>query len=382
MYRVLIVLFTVCMSATSAARELETSSPLKAGGDIESYRLQDYPSIDRVVRAHLAPDGPPIENDIPINHHHFRRLTALSLHDQSLRSFHIFEELPLNSLRMYSCHVEDFNSVSIGCLYGCEELHIRNCQIKDISILAKLSGPTSLSLTDNHIVDISPLSRSRRLTWLDLRNNRIESVSALRQLRTLKYVDLRDNPLEADSNDADIRAIKANNPGVRILLGKQSDASRAQSNKLLSARAKIAEIALCGRFQYEGELAAPLLPKVSDEISEALACLRKGDDKEYLADIAALLVKFSIDLMSFYRPGPASGPGDEPFVDAFIDEVGLKVRLEGINVVSIADWICDNRDRLAPSFYLDDQIERYNFLLLELKQKGIFGSNGEPQGVR
>jgi hypothetical protein len=201
-------------------------------------------------------------------------------------------------------------------------------------------------------------------------------------LRTLKYVDLRDNPLKADSNDADIRAIKANNPGVRILLGKQSDASRAQLDKLLSARAKIAEIALCGRFQYEGELGGPLLPKVSDEISEALTCLGKGDDKEYLADIAALLVRFATELMSFYRPGPASGPGDEPFLDAFIEGVGLKVSLEGINVVSIADWICDNRDRLAPSFYLDDQIERYDLLLFELKRKGIFGSSAEAQGVR
>ena len=363
---IVLILLVVCITAISVARELETSPSLKATRNIESTRLQAYLSIEHIVRAYLTPDGPTMQSDIPLNHHHFRRLTALSLHGQSFRSFRVFSHLPLKSLRMYSCQVEAFNSIEF--LHGFEELHLRNCQIKDISIIAKLSGLTSLSLTDNHIVDITPLSRYKRLTWLDLRNNRIESVSALKQLRTLKYVDLRDNPLGADSNDVDIQAIKANNPGVRILLGKQSDTSRAHLNKYLSARAKIAEIALCGRFQYEGELAGPLLPNVSDEISEALTCLGKGDDKEYLADIAALLLKFAIELMSYYRPGFACSRGEEPFLDAFVDGVGLKIRLEGINVVSIADWICDNRNRLAPSFILDTQIERYNVLLFELKR--------------
>ena len=378
--RVLILLFAVYVPAISAAREIESSPLLKPTGNIDSISLKDYPSIEKIIRTQLTPDAPPINNNIPLNYHHFRRLTALCLHDQSFRSFHIFSLLPLKSLRMYNCHIEDFNSIE--CLPGFEELHLRSCQIKDISIFTKLSGPTSLSLTDNFIVDISSLSRYKRLVWLDLRNNRIESISALKQLRTLKYVDLRDNPLGADSNVGDILAIKANNPGVRILLGKQSDMNQAQLSKLLSARAKIAEIALCGRLQYESELAEPLLPNVSDEISEALTYLGKEDDKEYLVDTAALLMKYAVEIDSYYRPGPVWNRGEEPFVDAFADGVGLKIGLEGMPIQGIVNWICDNRDRLASSFYLDTQIERYRILLIELKRKGIYGSSSETQDIQ
>ena len=374
MYRVLFVLFAVFMPATSAVSELESSPSLRATADIDSTLLHAYPSIEHIVRAHLTPDGPPIQNDIPLNLHHLRRLTAFSIRDKAFRDFLIFRGGRLRSLRLYNCQVEDFNSFTF--LYGMEELHLRKCQIKDVSHLAELTELRNLSLTDNHIEDISTLSRCKRLTWLDLRNNNIDSVSALIPLRSLICIDLRNNPLGADSVDSDIRAIKENNPGVRVLLGKQT-ISKADLEQQLSARAKIAEFALCGRFQYTEGL-RPFLPYVSDEISEALTCLRKGDDKEYLVDIAALLMKYAVEIERYYRPGPVWSRGEEPLLDAFMDEVGLKVNLEGMPMQYIVNWIHDNRDRLAPSFVLDTQMERYDFLLFELKRKGtqeVMGSD-------
>lgn len=369
-HKVLVIFFAIYVLGFSLACGLESVLSVE---NIENTHLQDYPSIEHIVRAHLTHDGPPLQNNIPLNYHHLRRLTALSIRDQTLRNFLIFRGGSLGSLHLYNCQIEDFNSFTF--LSGIEELHLRKCQVKDIAPLAKLTELTNLSLTDNHIVDISPLSHCKRLTWLDLRNNRIENVSSFKHLHTLKYVDLRDNPLESESNVGDIQEIKANNPGVRILLGKQSDTSRTHLDQLLSARARIAEFALCGRFQYDGELVGPLLPNVSDEVSEALTCLGKAGNKEHLVDIAALLMKYGNEIMRYYRPGPVWSQGEEPLVDAFVDGVGIKIGLEGIPMQYIVNWIRDNRDQLAPSIFLNTQIEKYDILLFELKREGIFGSS-------
>lgn len=374
-----IIVLAVCVPAVSATYRLEPFPSLeeilralRSGQELQFYpteEIQAYPSIEDIVRAHLHPDRPPVQDDIPINCHHLRRLTALSIRYQTFGSFAIFRGGNLDSLRMYNSEVQDFNSVAF--LLGIRELHIRNCGIKDISPLARLRELTNLSLTDNHIKDISALSRCKELTWLDLRNNRIDNVSALRKLHKLVYVDLRDNPLEVDSHDRDILAIKVSNPGVHILLGKQS-ASKADLEQQLSSRAKISEFALCARFQYEDGLVFPLLPDLSAEISEALICLAKSDDKEYLADIASLLMKYAIELRHYYRPGPVWGRGEQPLLDAFLDGVGLKIGEEGIPALSVAKWICDNRNALVPSVVLDMQIEKNSDLLIELKRKGLF----------
>jgi hypothetical protein len=292
----------------------------------EVHEVQPYYSIENIIRSHLRPDNPPVRDDIPINNHHLRSLTALSIYGQRFKDFSIFQRGSLGnleSLRMYNCQVRDFDNILSG---GIKELHLRGCRIKNIPFIAKLIWLTNLSLTNNHIRDISALSNCKKLAWLDLCNNNIDNVSALRQLRKLAYVDLRNNPLGADSVDKDIQVIKANNPGVCILLVKQS-ISKADFEQQLSARAKIAEFALCARLQYEDGLVFPLLPHVYDEISAALTCLGKGDDKEYLADIAVLLMKYIIEIESYYRPGPVFSRGEEPLIDAFLDGVRYIVKV-------------------------------------------------------
>ena len=355
MYKVLIVVFSSFILAMS-----------------QTYELMSSPSIEDIIRAHLRADGPSVEHNIPLNNHHFKRLTALSIREKTFKSFAIFRDGGPEILRMYNCEIEDFNSIEI--MSGIKELHLRNCKIKDISPLGRLTKLTHLSLTDNHIEDVSALSRCRELTFLDLRNNKIECVSSLKKLRELVYLDLRDNPFRANSDDGDIRAIETNNPAIRILLGKKTDSSRVHLEQLLSDRAKIAEFVLCGRLRYEEGIVTPLLPQLSDEISDALIRLGKGNDREYLADIAGLLIKYVIDIEKYYRPGPVLSRGEEPLIDAFVDGIGLKVSEEGVPIVYIGNWICENRNKLAASCILDMQIEKRHNLFVELKRKGIYGS--------
>ena len=341
-----------------------------------SHDLTSYPSIDQVIRSHLHADGPLLKDDIPINEHHLRRLTALSLYKQNIKDLTIFRYARLKSLRMFDCKIPDFNDIRF--LNEIQELYAWNCSISNISPLANLTELSNLSLACNQVKDISALSQCKKLVWLDLRNNNIENVSALRELNKLVYVDLRDNPLKANLDDNDVLAIKSNNPGVSIMLGRQFS-NVSDFNRQLLARAKISEFALCARLQYLEGISSVLLPHVSNEISDSLKLLENGDDKGYLTDIASLIMRYEIEVYEYYRPGPVFGSGEDLLFDTLLDVVGQKIHEEGIPVISIADWICKNRDKLVPSIVLDIQIEKYNELIIELKRKGILGSKGPTQ---
>ena len=339
---------------------------------LESRELKLNPLLEDIVRNHLRNDGPLVQDDIHINNHHLLRLNALSINHLTLRSFTVFRNARIESLRLYNCEIGDFSSIRF--LPGIKELHLRNCRIKNISSLANLSELKHLSLTDNNIEDISALSKCKGLIWLDLHNNRIDSVSTLRQLKNLFYVDLRNNPLNENSFDSDIKTIKANNPNIHILMGKQSSV-KENIEQYLSARAKIAEFGLCSRLQYEDGLIFPSLPNISNDISDALRLLGKGDDKEYLSDIATLLMRYVIEIETYYRPGPVFSRGENPLLDAFLDGVGLEVSEEGIPALSVGNWICSNRNNLSPSLVLDKQIERRLDIHTKLRRKGIYGTS-------
>lgn len=158
-YRVLVIFLVVFTSDRFSAHEMQFSTSVRSTQNSESSSLQTNTSIENIIRAHLRPEGPPVRDDLPLNHHHLRRLTALTIHDHVLSDFSVLQAANLASLRLYNCHIGDFNSVSL--LRGLKELHLLNCEIKNISAIATLRGLTHLSLTDNHIVDISALSRCK-----------------------------------------------------------------------------------------------------------------------------------------------------------------------------------------------------------------------------
>jgi hypothetical protein len=333
--------------------------------------LHCYPTLEAIVRAHLRPEGPVSETGTPITRHHMRDLVSLSIRNQTISNFVVFADSSLDSLRLYNCRISNFGT--IGRLCTLKELHVRGCGIKDISPLKAMAGwVTYLSLANNEIKDISVLSACRELTWLDLRDNKISSISALRVLRKLTYLDLRDNVLAGDT-DGDILTIKANNPGVSILLGSPPGASKTGLRQQLLARAKVAEWARCSRWHYEEGILLPMIEGVScglpKDISKSLTCLANSNDKEYLSDLAALFIKYAIEIESHYPPGSVEDP-DGPVMKAFLDGVGLEVTDAGVPVLTLAHWILENRDKLVPSVYLDAQIDKYRELKRHLAQDG------------
>lgn len=328
--------------------------------------LQLASTIEHILRTRLQIDG-------PLTSDHLKSLTALSVDQREIKSFSGLEFAPkLVSLRIYSCQIGDFNSIS--ALAGLRELHVRNCGIRDVSPLARLTNLSHLSLTDNQITDISGLSNCTELAWLDLSNNKIDSIPALSQLCKLLCVDLRGNPLKdsAKNADADIQVIMANNPDVTVLVGRQSDLTQTDLVSRLSASATIADFALWARFQYFEELARPLLPLVSSTVTEALAFLRRRPDKQYLADVATVFMRYAIEIDSNYRPGALlSRDNPHPLLAVFLDELHPKLYGDEITTGAIAYWIRNNRDKLPPSVVLDTEIKRYHGLYEELRRKGI-----------
>jgi hypothetical protein len=342
-----------------------------------------YPELETLIRAHVRPDGP-CPDDRVITFHHMRNLASLSIRDQTIPNFVLFAGGRLNSLRMYNCQIEDFGG--IRHMAWIKELHLRGCGIRDISFLEKVEAPDGarfpplpggqtrkvpwsveyLSLANNNIEDIAPLSDCQDLVWLDLRDNAIKSVRGLKALRRLKYLDLRDNPLGAET-EGDILAIKANNTNAVILLGQEARVAKNDLHEQLSARAKIAEFARCVRWRYEDGVVGAMLAGVTGgeelpgEISKALKCLARSQDKEYLADLAAVFIKYAIEVEENWPPGPVWDPG-RPLLKTFLEGVDLKGRTEGMPALVLARWILDNRDRLAPSVFLDVQIEKYREL--------------------
>jgi hypothetical protein len=190
----------------------------------------------------------------------------------------------------------------------------------------------------------------------------------LKALHKLAYVDLHYNPLDPEAG-AVILALKANNPGVQILAGQEPRVTKEDRREQLSARAEIAEFARCVRWRYEDGVAMPMIPGVTngeelpDKTAKALLCLMKSQDKEYLADLAAIFVKYAIEIEEHYTPGPVWDP-ERPLLRAFLQGVDLKVGDEaGIPALVLGHWVLGHRDKLAPSVFLDVQIAKYGKLL-------------------
>ncbi|NLV75215.1 MAG: leucine-rich repeat domain-containing protein [Chloroflexi bacterium] len=61
-------------------------------------------------------------------------------------------------------------------------MNSKNAGIVDISVLAGLTKPRGVYLTDNQITDVSPLAILSNLMELELGNNPIEDFSSLKEI--------------------------------------------------------------------------------------------------------------------------------------------------------------------------------------------------------
>jgi len=322
------------------------------------------PNVEDIVRARLQVDG-------ALTYDHLDRLTAFVIDQRRIKTLVGLDAARnLVSLRITNCDIEDLNS--IRGLTGLKELHIRNCRIRDISPLANLSDLSHLSLTHNEIEDLAPLSSCAELAWLDLRHNEIDSLSPLSTLYNLVRVDVRGNPLGSRWLKIEISEINGNNPNVDVRFGPCSDMGDPNDIKgRLSAKAALADFALFAPWHYVAD--RPHLPMVSPLVSNALLLLRQAHDREYLADVALVLVRYASDILARRHYGTLlNSDNPHPIVAQFLSEVP-KNELGGdeVTTTAIAYWVRKNRTVLAPSLVLDAHVKMYHRLQIELSQKWL-----------
>jgi len=304
-----------------------------------------------------------------LTYNHLDRLTALNVDQRKIKTFSGLEKAcNLISLRITNCQIEDFNSIS--ALVNLKELHVRNCRIKDISALSNLSNLSNLSLANNEIEDLTPLYKCSELTWLDIRHNMINSLSALTTLNKLVRLDIRGNPLGSRLVKDEIRSIRIDNPNVDIYLGPDSDViDPNEIQKRLSAKAAIADFALFAKWHSVYHY--PNLPVVSPEVLDAFSLLRSTADREYLADVTVLLMRYATEIMTSIHTGKILNTKKQhPFVSEFLSVVPRHELIgDELTTTAIVRWVNKNRGKLPPSVVLDVHIREYQQLQTKLKQR-------------
>lgn len=130
------------------------------------------------------------------------------------------------------------------------------------------------------------------------------------------------------------------------------------------ARAKriVKEYSVNAEPEYICGVIWPQLPSVDDETLQALELLQRTEDIEYLAEIAAVLLRFAGENSKDHRWG---GPieRNHVLVKVFVSEIvpGAK-SWDEIDSSSLARWICENREKMGPSTLLDREIALYKRL--------------------
>jgi|GEM_PF-4343900 len=100
----------------------------------------------------------------------------------------------LEYLSIRNCDIKDISV--LGSLTQLNELHIVNCKVSNISALSTLSNLRIVDLKNNQIQDISSLKGLNEINQLILSGNQIKSINALSEMKHLTRLDLSDNQLQ------------------------------------------------------------------------------------------------------------------------------------------------------------------------------------------
>lgn len=128
------------------------------------------------------------------------------------------------------------------------------------------------------------------------------------------------------------------------------------------AKATVAEFSGKAQPGYIPGIFRPQLPSVPEETLQAIRVLQKTDDVEYLADIAAILVRFA---EANKRKGGYGSPmvRQHPLVKTFVSAVLKSAESwDEIDSSLLSEWICKHRDKLGPSPLLDTEIHKWEQL--------------------
>ncbi len=147
--------------------------------------------------------------------------------------------------------------------------------------------------------------------------------------------------------------------------GSTSDVTYS-TNPLQSLRALVFHFAAEAKCKKTPGLMGSQLPDVPEDICRAIESLGETQEKDVMADIAAVLVR--------YTNANSDGRGvivdrKHPLVQSFMS--AMKPVLPGDEIISssLADWICTNRNTMGHSTVLDKEIKEYGKMKKRLQIK-------------
>jgi len=113
----------------------------------------------------------------------------------------------------------------------------------------------------------------------------------------------------------------------------------------------------------------PQLPEVDDKTLQAINTLKEASQTQYLAKIAALLVRYAREEKKV-EPTGTPIEREHLLVREFVSTVFPSALLwDELNSTSLAEWIFNHRDKLASYAQLDREIERYKKLQMQEKSE-------------
>ncbi len=334
---------------------------LQAAGQEEAVVFTDS-NFEKIVQHHL-------QTDLPIRQEAILKLKYLCIRSAAISSLSGIEHARnLVSIRIYNSSVGDMRS--LWQVSNLQELHIRNCDVGDLSAVSKLPSLRNLSLTDVDMQDLSFVANCSELSYLNVSNNRISRLSGLEGLKRLSRLDAYDNPVNDVSVASDTQQLRRQNPEVVIRHGSRPTIVGTSRLKFLQAKASMAEMGCLGKWEVIKGLARPLLPRISEEGLAAMTLLESVQDKEHLADVAAVLVRYADNIDRNYAPSSLMSRDNlHPLLKVLLTRMEADPLKYELTSAIVARWICENRKRFAPSIVLDEEIKKYLATQEFLRQK-------------
>ena len=127
------------------------------------------------------------------------------------------------------------------------------------------------------------------------------------------------------------------------------------------AKKIVKRFAASAQLEYIEGIRRPQLPGVDQETLQALKTLEETQDTEYLADVASILVKYAMVNNRYHGYGKPMDR-DHPLLNVFMSMLNPILPGDEIISSSLANWICEYRDRLGPSALLDKEIAAWKRL--------------------
>ena len=137
------------------------------------------------------------------------------------------------------------------------------------------------------------------------------------------------------------------------------------NEQIKAAKSLIAQFAASAKCKHIPALSTYLLPDIPTNISHAIEVLCDAKDKDVIADVAAVLVRFA-KVNERYQPG-AYVPTRNPLAKAFLSSMNPRLPGDEIISYSLAEWICKSRKKMGRSDVLDKEVVEYQVLRKRLE---------------